>query len=311
MTKKVGIVGCGVIGRGWIILFARAGYDVHVFDTMPGAVEEAIKRVRNSLIDLQELDYVSDVETALANIHQAESLEEAVAGSFYVQESVTEDARIKEKVFTEMDECASADALLASSCSAIPPTVFLQHIRGRERCIIAHPFSPPHLIPVVEVVTTPWNSEEVIEQVCQLQEQIGQSPVVIRKETPGFVVNRLQAAVVNEAMHLVDEGIISPRDLDKCMSDGLGLRWAFMGPFQTMELNAPKGFLDYATKFGAAYQTMGEALQVAKPWRRQTLEKIEAWRRSETTIEAIPGQQNWRDRMLLNLRRLVQEEGSS
>jgi L-gulonate 3-dehydrogenase len=308
MTRKIGIVGSGVIGRGWIILFARAGYDVHVFDATSGAVNDALQRVQRALVDLQKLDYVRDAEAVFANIHKVKSIEEAVSGSIYVQESVTEDTGVKTKVFLEMDEYASPDTILASSCSAIPPTDFLHNIGGRERCIVAHPFNPPHLMPIVEVVTTTWNTEVVIEQVCALLEDIGQSPAVIRKEVPGYVVNRLQAAVVNEAIHLVDEGVISPKDLDKCMRSGLGLRWAFMGPFQTMELNAPRGFLDYATKFGHAYQTLGAKLRVDKPWRRETLEKIEAWRRSETTIDEIPEQQNWRDRMLLRIRRVIEEE---
>ncbi len=306
MTGKIAIVGSGVIGRGWIILFAKAGYDVHVFDTMPGAVSAALERVHASLHDLEQLDYVNDADAVFARIEQSDTLEKALADSCYVQESVTEDAAVKEQVFSAMDRCAPAGIPLASSCSAIPPTTFLQNIAGRERCIVAHPFNPPHLMPIVEIVTTPWNSKSIITRVCTLMEEIGQSPAVIEKEIPGYVVNRLQAAVVNEAIHLVDEGVISPRDLDRCMRSGLGLRWAFMGPFETMELNAPEGFLDYASKFGHAYQEMGTQLKVDKPWRQETLQQIENWRRSETTIEEVPARQAWRDRMLLRLRALVE-----
>lgn len=310
MEKKVGIVGSGVIGRGWIILFAKAGYDVSVFDTMSAAVDAALEQVRSSLHDLEKIQYLSDATEVFTRVQKASCLEDALADTCYVQESVTEDPAVKEQLFVKMDKCAPEGIPLASSSSAIPPSTFLKNVSGRERCIVSHPFNPPHLIPIVEVVTTLWNSQSIIDQVCALMEEIGQSPVVIRKEIPGHVVSRLQVAVVNEAIQLVDEGVISPRDLDRCMRNGLGLRWALMGPFETMELNAPKGFLDYATKFGQTYKEIGGDLKVDKPWRQNTLQEIENWRRSESTIEKIPERQAWRDKMLVRLRALVDCEGN-
>lgn len=306
MTEKIGIVGSGVIGQGWMILFAKAGYGVHVFDSMPGAVDAALDQVHTSLVNLEKLDYVADAEAVYSRMQKCASLEDAVSDTCYVQESVTEDADVKHEVFTELDKYAPADIPLASSCSAIPPRAFLEKIASRERCIVAHPASPPHLVRMVEVVTTPWNSRSFVDHVCFLLEKIGQSPVVIDKAVPGYVANRLQSALVNEAMYLVDEGVISPADLDRCMKNGLGMRWAFMGPFETMELNAPKGFLDYATKFGPAYQALGAELQLGRPWRQETLAKIENWRRTESTIEELSSRRAWRDRMLLRVRALVE-----
>lgn len=304
MNRKVGIIGCGVIGRGWIMLFARSGYQVSIFDASAAAVDDALARVRLSLGELEASGW-TDAAASFARIGKASSLEQAVENACYVQESVTEDAGIKREVFTKMDRCAAADVPLASSCSSIPPSTFLDQLPGRERCIVAHPFSPPHLIPVVEIVPSPWNSQSLIHHVCTLLRGIGQSPVLVNKELPGYVANRLQAAVVNEAMYLVAQGVVSPRDLDRCMRSGLGLRWAFMGPFETMDLNAPGGFMDYATKFGCAYQAMGRDLKVGEPWRREALELVEKWRRSETPSEELPARQAWRDEMLIRLRALV------
>lgn len=304
MTRKVGIIGCGVIGRGWIILFARSGYEVSVFDRDAAAVDEALNRVRTSLHELEALGWL-DAADCFARVGKADTLEQGVKGACYVQESVTEDAGVKSGVFREMDRFAPADVPLGSSCSSIPPSEFLEEIPGRQRCIVAHPFSPPHLVPVVEIVPTSWTSQSVIDRVCRLLKETGQHPVLVNKEVPGYVVNRLQAAVVNEAMYLVGQGVISPVDLDRCMRSGLGLRWAFMGPFETMDLNARGGFMDYATKFGFAYEAMGRELKVSEPWRRETLEMIERWRRSEAPAEELPRRQAWRDEMLVRLRALV------
>lgn len=306
MSEKVGIIGCGVIGRGWSMLFAKAGYQVSIFDADAAVVDHALEQVRRSLDELEALGW-ADADACFARIGKADTLEQAVDNACYVQESVTEDARVKLGVFMEMDRYAPAGIPLASSCSSIPPSAFLEKVPGRPRCIVAHPLSPPHLIPLVEIVPTPWNLPPFIEQVCALLREIGQSPVLVSKEVPGYVANRLQTAVVNEAIYLIDQGVISPSDLDRCLRNGLGLRWAFMGPFETMDMNAPGGFIDYATKFGFAYEAMGRELKVSEPWCRNTLELIEQWRRAESPLEELPARQKWRDKMLLRLRALVDQ----
>lgn len=305
---KVGIVGSGTIGRGWIILFARAGYQVSVFDEVETSISSAMEAIEQSMKDMEALGLMDDTGAALTRISIAGTLEDAAAGALYVQESVHEDRHIKEQVFLALDEHAPADAILASSCSAIPPEEFMAKVPGRERCIIAHPFSPPHAIPLVEVVKTQWNSPALVEKTCAMLEEIGQTPAIVNKPVYGFVINRMQAAVVNEAMHLVNEGVVSPRDLDRCMRLGLGLRWAFLGPFETMELNSPGGFMDYASKFGHAYQAMGEVLRVNEKWDPKTTAAIEEWRRSEYPVEAIAEKRAWRDRMLLKLQKLINSE---
>jgi 3-hydroxyacyl-CoA dehydrogenase len=159
----------------------------------------------------------------------------------------------------------------------------------------------------VEVAPTPWNAPEFVQSVCDLLASIGQVPVIIEKEIEGFVMNRLQAAVITEAMSLVAAGVISPEGLDKVMKHSLGLRWSMMGPFETMDLNAPDGFLDYATKYGRLYVALGRTLGVANDWQPDAIDRIEAWRRSESPKSELQARMRWRDNALMRLMALKQD----
>jgi 3-hydroxyacyl-CoA dehydrogenase len=132
-------------------------------------------------------------------------------------------------------------------------------------------------------------------------DEVGQVPVVLHKEIDGFVMNRMQAAVVNEAMALVAAGVMDPEDIDKTMRFSLGMRWSFMGPFETMELNAPAGFLDYARRYGASYAAIGRDLKVAEPWSEEAMQRIETARRARLPRERVGDRQAWRDRYLMAL----------
>ena len=201
-----------------------------------------------------------------------------------------------------MDVLAAPETILGSSCSAIPGSEFLD-LPGRARCLIAHPVSPPYLVPLVELVPTPWTAPETVEATRRLMDEVGQTAILVHKEIDGFVLNRLQAAVINEAMYLVGEGVVTPDDLDKTMRDGLGLRWSFMGPFETMDLNSDRGFEGYTGQYGASYQTLGADLQVARPWRDEALTLIDEDRRARVPAAGIAERQAWRDRRLMALLR--------
>ena len=131
--------------------------------------------------------------------------------------------------------------MLASSTSAIPASQFTEALPGCARCLVAHPVNPPHLVPIVELCGAPWTTPPVIERAKRIYAEVGQVPIVVNREIDGFILNRLQGALLSEAMRLVGEGYVSPADLDKTVRDGLGLRWSFMGPLATIELNAPAG----------------------------------------------------------------------
>ena len=146
--------------------------------------------------------------------------------------------------------------MLASSTSAIPASHFTEALAGRARCLVAHPVNPPHLVPIVELCGSPWTAPATIARAQAVYDEVGQVPIIVRRELDGFILNRLQGALLSEAMRLVGEGYVSPEDLDKTIRDGLGLRWAFMGPFATIELNAPGGVVDYCARYSAFYRRL-------------------------------------------------------
>jgi 3-hydroxyacyl-CoA dehydrogenase len=179
------------------------------------------------------------------------ALDEALAGVAWVQENLPETLDVKREVFAALDRQAPPYAVLASSTSAIPASQFTEALPGRARCLVAHPVNPPHLVPIVELCGAPWTSPAVIEQAKRVYAELGQVPIVVRREVDGFILNRLQGALLSEAMRLVGEGYVSAEDLDKTVCAGLGLRWSFMGPLATIELNARVA--DYCTRYSGFY----------------------------------------------------------
>ena len=303
-NNRVAIVGSGLIGRSWAIVFARAGWDVALYDSAEGAVDRAFRMIDVSLRDLEAAELVASAAAVRGHMAAAGTLAAALDGATYVQESVSEDRDIKHGVFSELDTLAATDAILGSSCSTIPGSQFLD-VPGRARCLVVHPVNPPCLVPLVELVPTPWTAEEAVRRCAELMTDVGQVPIRINQEIEGFVLNRLQMALVNEAVSLVDQGAASPEDVDKTISHGLGLRWSFMGPFETMDLNAPGGFFDYATRYGAIYQQIGRQLGVAQTWREGTLRRIEDARRERAPGDRITERQAWRLMALIKHKREV------
>jgi L-gulonate 3-dehydrogenase len=309
-AEKVAIIGCGLIGRGWAIAFARAGWRVALWDTAPAASAAAADAVRVGLGDLETAGLLAaDASSVAQSVAVVRTMEQAVDGANYVQENAPERAELKREVFLALDRVTSPKTLIGSSTSTMPGSVFLADVPGRQRCIVAHPSNPPHLMPVVEIVPSPWHDRAIVMHLLQLMKSIGQAPIVVKKEIEGFVLNRLQAAVINEAISLVAEDTIDPADLDAVMKHGLGLRWALMGPFETMDLNAPQGFLDYARRYGGLYESMGRALHVAAPWSPSALERIESTRVAQRVKESVAKQMERRDRALLQLLAMKQAIG--
>ncbi len=173
-------------------------------------------------------------------------------------------------------------------------------MKGKHRCIVAHPVNPPHVVPIVEISPAPWTSPEVVEKTRALHARVGQVPIIVKKEVEGFILNRLQAALLREAWRLVGEDYVTAQDLDKTIRDGLGLRWAFMGPFETIDLNAPGGVSDYAARYGPAFDAMMSGVQY-KPWDAELIEKIELQCRKFMPHEKHAEREEWRDRQLMAL----------
>lgn len=302
MSKKIACVGVGNLGRAWAAIFARAGHDVALYDSAPGAATAALPAIESTLASMAAADLVDDIKVVMARIRPCETLEDALDGVDYIQESVIEKVEVKRTVFRMLDDTAPPDAVIASSVSSIPPSEFMANLKGGARCIVAHPVNPPHLIPVVEVMLGPSTSEETFDSCCALLSGIGQVPVRLNKEIFGYVLNRLQFALINEALHLVDGGYVSAEDVDKIVKYGLGRRWAFMGPFETNHLNATGGIEEYYSKFqGAIGGIMKELFLEPHSLSPELISRLAEEMERTTPVEDVPARQEWRDRQLMAL----------
>ena len=301
MNERIGVVGAGLIGRAWAIVFARAGCGVAIHDADSQALQACQTLLRDNVADLVEHGLIGEAPDAvLARIEPVSTLAEAVQGAALVQENVRETLEVKLAIFAEMDRLAAADTILASSTSWIPASAFSAELAGRERIMVAHPVNPPYLVPLVELSPAPWTSPRAVARARDLFARAGQSPVLLRKEITGFLLNRIQGAVLNEALNLYAEGYASVEDLDKVMKDGLGMRWSFMGPFETIDLNAPAGVVDYAARYGPTYREVSRQ-QTANEWHPEVLARIEGERREMLPAEQLAERSRWRDNRLMAL----------
>ncbi len=244
---KVAVVGAGLIGRAWTISFARAGHDVSVADSVPAALDQALAFVDSVLPDLARYDLLEGQSPGEVRrrIATTDDLGKALAGVVHVQENAPEKIEVKRALFPELDRLAPPDAVLASSTSALLPSAFTESVAGRARCLVVHPINPPYLVPAVEVVPAPWTDPAVVARAADFMTKAGQAPIVMKREIDGFVMNRMQGALLQEAFRLVADGYASIEDVDVGLREGLALRWSFMGPFETIDLNAPGGVRDY------------------------------------------------------------------
>jgi L-gulonate 3-dehydrogenase len=295
------IVGAGLIGRAWAHVFARAGWQVRVWDPAESQRACVAELITGSLHELARHGLVADPEGAARRVSIVASLEQAVGEADFVQESGPEVLETKRAVFQQMDEVAPPATVLASSSSAIVPSRFTAGLRGRARCIVAHPVNPPHLVPVVELCGAPWTDASTRERSREVMRALGQVPIEVRREIDGFILNRLQAALLSEAFRLVEDGYVSPQDLDHTIADGLGLRWAFMGPFETIELNAPGGVLDYCERYRDWFRRYAADPPPPSVWDLEQWRKAAAaWGRTPSP-QQIAGKSLWRDARLAAL----------
>lgn len=297
------VIGSGFIGRAWAISFARSGSTVRLWDQADGAATKALDYIAGVLEDLTQNDLLNGAEPAavLARITPAATLAEAVADAQHVQENTPEVLATKIKVFEALDAAARPDAVLASSTSAILPSRFTEGLKGRARCIVVHPINPPYLIPAAEVVPAPWTSPETVERTRQFLLSAGHAPLVMKKELDGFIMNRMQGALLEEAFRLVADGYASVEDVDIGIRDGLALRWSFMGPFETIDLNAPGGVRDYAERYQGIYENLFPQMQRRVDWAGEVMNVIEPERRKSVGKDKLQDRQVWRDKRLMAL----------
>jgi 3-hydroxyacyl-CoA dehydrogenase len=274
---------------------------VTIYDADDATLRANLDALDVALGDLNSAGLLEEDSGAIrARIQPFATLAETVSGAGYIQESIGEDLAAKKALFAELDRLAAPDAILASSTSTIPASRWSEGLAGRARCIVAHPVNPPHLVPLVELSPAPWTSADVIARTQALHEAVGQVPIVVRTEIQGFILNRLQGALLAEAFRLYADGYASVEDIDKSVRDGLGLRWSFMGPFETIDLNAPGGIVDYCARYGELYYEMAQSQQPRR-WDEPLVRRLEQERRRHLAASALGSRAAWRDRRLMQL----------
>lgn len=265
--ERVAVVGAGTIGLGWAVVFSRAGFQVTVCDSDQAQLDRFRGRVRSELelcaaesADGEELD----VDGSFERVSYEADLGAAIAGADYVQECTPEQIALKQEVFKALNDVARPDAILASSTSALAPDDIFALVSedGRSRCLVAHPTNPPHIVPLVELVGGSETLPALVETTRAFMDEVGQTPIICRKPAYGFVLNRLQMALFREAVHLARDGVASVADIDRAVSEGLGLRWALIGPYAVEATNAD-GVRDDLEKFGEFMVSVWRELSTA------------------------------------------------
>jgi 3-hydroxyacyl-CoA dehydrogenase len=273
---------------------------VALYDADTAALDRARAVIDARLPDLEQHG-LADAETVRANIVYVDDLAAALDGVLHVQENVFETVPVKQAVFAELDRLAAPECVLASSSSGITASQFTEALAGRQRCLVAHPLNPPYLTPLVELVPAPWTDASAVERTRAIMQAVGQVPILVKREVQGFIVNRLQGALLNEALRLVEDGSADPEAIDKAVCEGLGLRWSFMGPFETIDLNAPGGLADYAERYGPLYADIARSRGQPRPWASELVEKLHAARRERLPAADLEQRQAWRDRRMMAL----------
>ncbi|WP_312969250.1 3-hydroxyacyl-CoA dehydrogenase NAD-binding domain-containing protein [Acinetobacter gerneri] len=245
-VKKVAIVGTGVIGASWAAFYLYKGFSVSAFDPAENAQENLKNRVSIYLQDLFELDQIVDFKQArndlLDKLHFCENLVDAVKDADFIQENGPERLDLKLSLYQEMTENCPVDTIIASSSSGLKVSDIQQSSKYPERIVLGHPFNPPHLLPLVEIIGGEKTTQNYIQDAFDFYRELGKKPIIIHKEVKGHVANRLQSALWREAFYLVSNGVCSAEDIDIAITNGPGLRWAIYGPYLNMQLANQKGF---------------------------------------------------------------------
>jgi L-gulonate 3-dehydrogenase len=307
---NIAVIGAGSIGVAFAIVFARAGLDVALHDASAERLPVALDEMRERLAGLAEFSLINEpAEHIAARVRAVPSLEEALSGATYVQEAAPENLAVKKELFAKMDAICPRETVLASSSSAITASAFAGELEGRERCLVVHPGNPPFLLPIAEIVPAEFTDARLIPRIRHFLTAVGMVPVLVNREVEGFVFNRLQGAILREAYCLVRDGVVSVDDLDRVMREGPGLRWAFMGPFETMDLNTRGGIEVHAKRMGSVYARLGAERGQNDPWTDDLIAKVVEERRALLPLHEWNERNQWRDRRLMALARLKREFG--
>ncbi|XP_038059635.1 lambda-crystallin-like isoform X1 [Patiria miniata] len=306
---KIGIIGSGLIGRSWTLIFISAGYNVTIFDIEQSQLSGALVDIEKQLAELQKSGLLRGAltpEQQRALVSVTSDMKEAITGALHIQECVPENEDLKRKVFSEMEQYADDSTVLCSSTSCIVPSKFTDHLKRRSQCIVAHPVNPPYYCPLVEIIPSPWTEPSVVSRTRTLLEGVGQVPVTVKKEIDGFALNRLQYAIINEAWRLVADGVMSAEDVDKVFTAGLGMRYAFCGPFEVIHLNA-EGTASYLERYGSTIQRVSSTFGPSPTFTGPAFDTIVQDNDANYPLDKLQEIRQWRDTRLVALAKLKKD----
>lgn len=257
-VDTIACIGAGTIGGGWAAYFLARGYRVKIWDPAEDAAEKLGRLIDAAWPALAELDMVEGADKNAFTVHR--DLAEAVADAGFVQESAPENLQLKRELFAELDGLTAPDVVIGSSTSGYPMTEMAVDLAHPERFVVGHPFNPPYLIPLVEVVGGELTDPAAVRWAAEFYELIGKSVILMEREVPGFIANRLQEALWREALHMIDQGEATVEQIDRSITDGPGLRWPMHGPMLTFHLAGGEG--------GMAHMLDHFGPSLKSPWTR-------------------------------------------
>jgi 3-hydroxypropionate dehydrogenase (NADP+) len=306
--KNITIIGAGLIGQGWATVFSSRGYALRLHDRDESVLENALGQIKLNLLFLEANDLLKagQADTALKQIRVTGNLAEAVSDADYIQEAVFDDYEVKKRIFTDLDAKAPKTAILASSTSGLLMTEIQKVVTEPERCVLAHPYLPVHLMPLVEVVGGAQTSPEALATTFSFMENIGKTPVLLKKEVPGYIVNRLQSALLREAIDLVDSGVADAEQVDRAFCISAGLRGPLIGPLLRAYL-AGDGIERFIENYSRSYRIRWESMAT---WNSISDRAVDATIKSVNEMKLVRTKslkelKTWRDEMLVKILKAI------
>lgn len=307
--KTIAVIGTGVIGASWAAFYASQGFAVKMYDVSAELCKKGLERARAFIDDLGRHALIDEKSTHPAHQRMTwhAALADALAGAHMVQESTAENYTVKKDLFRQMEELLPPTTILASSSSGLLMTEIQRVTRHPGRCLIAHPFNPPHLIPLVELVPGRETAPETMEAMKAFFERLGKTPVVLKKEAPGHIANRLAAALWREAIDIVLQGLASVEDVDKALCAGPGLRWALMGQHMIYHLGGGHGGLaHFIDHLGPAVESWLRDMATWTQLPPDTKAVLTKGVDDEMGDRSLQELMQWRDEKLIGMLKLLQ-----
>lgn len=304
--KNIGIIGSGLIGQSWAMIFASAGYKVTIYDIEESLVKSALDKISHQLQKLEKEKTLRGKLTATEQIQLIDGcndLKTIVQNSSFLQECIPERIDLKKDLYKKIDEVICEKTILSTSTSTFLPSLLSEDLIHKSQFIVSHPVNPPYFVPLVEIVPAPWTESWVVESTLDIMQKVGQAPVVLKKEVPGFALNRIQYAILNECFNLVEDGLLSVEDIDKVMTEGLGMRYAFLGPLETTHLNA-EGFKNYVERYAESMYAVSKTFKPVPKFAGPVVEKIDQQLNEITPLDELAEKRFWRDESLVKLSQL-------